>query len=410
MFTLMAKPTCGICNLRCGYCYYLEKTRLYPDERRFRMSDEVLEAYVRAYLQAGLPVTSFAWQGGEPTLMGLPFFRKAVGLQRRHAPPETQVLNNLQTNGTLLDETWCAFLREENFLVGISIDGPARLHDAWRKDAAGRGSHARVFRGLECLRDGGVEFNALVLLNDVNVREPESVLDFLADSGVRHVQYIPCLNVDDVGRGGRGSIGAAAYGDFLNRTFDLWLRRYVGRVFIQTFEVTLANWLTGESPLCVFRKRCGRHMIVEYNGDVYACDHFVVPEWRLGNIARDPLPSLAYGARQDEFDARKEDLPAVCRACRWESLCHGGCPKHRIEGDPPVNAFCEAYRMFFSHTEPVFRAMAADLAAGRTADHALHRLGLTKERPRGRPGRNDPCPCGSGRKYKACCGRGDDVR
>jgi len=376
-FHVMLKPSGPRCNLACDYCFYLGKTALYPEVRRFRMSDAVLETYIRdhiaAHAEIGLNEVMFVWQGGEPTLLGLPFFRRVLEVQRRHCPAGFRVSNAIQTNGVLLTPEWAAFLREAGFLVGISLDGPQALHDRHRVDRAGRPSHDAVMRGLDLLRRHGVEFNVLCVVHAHNVLKPKEVYRFLRAEGVEFVQFIPL--VDPVPGGGGAvtpaSVPPAAFGRFLCTVFDLWVSHDVGRVFVQFFDEQLALWMGRPASLCVFAEVCGPALALEQNGDLYACDHFVDPDHRLGNILAQPLAQMAWSDRQARFGAAKADLPRQCLECPTRFACNGGCPKDRIlptsDGAPGLNYFCASYRQFFAHAGPKLRQMAGLIAAGQPA-------------------------------------------
>lgn len=415
-FQLMAKPGGAACNLACDYCYYLDKEALYPG-RPLRMSDATLEAYVRQTIEAQPgPDVAFAWQGGEPTLMGLPFFERAFALQRRYRRPGQRIHNALQTNATLLDDAWGAFLRRHDVLVGVSLDGPRELHDRYRTDQSGHGSFGRVMRGVETLRRHRVAFNVLATVHHGNQDRPLEVYRFVRDElRARHLQLIPIVE-----RPGDGpphqvtdrTVDARAYGEFLVAIFDAWVRRDVGRMFVQMFDVTLGAYLGRPGGLCVFDETCGRALAVEHDGDVYACDHYVRPDHRLGNLTEAPLVDLVDGEAQRRFgDAKRDTLPAACRTCDVRWLCHGGCPKDRLvptsEVAAPLNHLCAGYRRFFTHTGPAMRFMADAVRAGRPPSSvmawAAHAAVATDSAHRGRP--NAPCACGSGRKTKHCCGR-----
>ncbi|OHE80933.1 MAG: anaerobic sulfatase maturase [Verrucomicrobia bacterium RIFCSPLOWO2_12_FULL_64_8] len=384
-FHLLTKPMGPLCNLDCTYCFYLEKTKLYPDTHNFRMSDEVLERYIRDYIasQPGEEV-AFAWQGGEPTLLGVGFFRKVVELQRRHANGR-RITNALQTNGTLLDDEWGVFLREQGFLVGISIDGPRALHDAYRVDRGGKSTFDRVMAGLECLKRNKVDFNTLAVVNRQNSRKPREVYQFLRRFGSRFMQFIPLVerlapagdagglslasppdlhgDADPATQVTAWSVRPEHYGEFLVAIFDEWVRRDVGRVFVQLFDATLANWVGAPAGVCVFSEKCGRALAIEHNGDVYSCDHYVYPSYRLGNVMSESLGDMVESQRQRKFGADKSDtLPAYCRACDWRFACHGECPKHRFlrtpDGEPGLNYLCAAYKRFFSSVAPYMDVMA----------------------------------------------------
>ncbi len=408
-FHVMAKPVGAVCNLACGYCYYLSKERLYPPGEDFRMSAAMLERLVQARIATSPgPQVDFTWQGGEPTLLGLDFFRRVVALQRRHLPPGWTCTNALQTNGTLLDETWCAFLREEGFLVGISLDGPAALHDRYRRDKRERPTQAAVLRGLRLLQRGGVEHNVLCVVHAGNAPHPLAVYRFFRDLGVRWLQFIPLVEWQGDGVSSR-SVAPEAYGAFLCAIFDEWLRHDVGRVFVQLFEECAAVWAGLPANLCVLQERCGAALVVEHNGDVYACDHFVMPEYRLGNLAVDELGTLAASPRLRAFgDAKRDTLPPACLACDVRFICHGGCPKDRWpQGASALsgrNYLCAGYQAFFRHVDPAMREIAALWHRGEDPARVMAQLRRREGRQARSVGRNDPCPCGSGRKYKHCCG------
>ena len=428
-FHLLAKPTGAVCNLDCDYCFFLSKELLYPGSR-FRMTDEVLETYLRQLIgaHAGQPEVTIAWQGGEPTLMGLDFFRRAARIVHELAPEGQEVLHTIQTNGTLLDAEWAAFFREEEVLVGISIDGPREIHDAHRVTKGGRGSFDRVMQGLAHLREAGVEWNVLTTLHAANAGRALEVYRFLRDEcGARFMQFIPIIErvaearddgtvpwsswrdrplyvqAGDVVTG--RSITGEQYGRFLIDVFEEWVRRDIGEVYVQMFDVALANWV-GEPPsLCIHSETCGRALALEHTGDLYSCDHFVEPEHRLGNIAERTLADMVASPAQQAFGLAKRDtLPRYCRECDVRFACHGGCPKDRFiatpDGEPGLNYLCEGYQAFFRHVDAPMRAMARLLEAGRPPAE-LRAAYAAQDAARGR---NDPCTCGSGRKWKACHG------
>jgi uncharacterized protein len=428
----MAKPTGALCNLDCPYCYYLEKERLYPAGQAFRMPGAILESFVKQHIasQPG-PEIAFTWQGGEPTLLGLDFFHEVVRLQREHAAGR-KVSNALQTNGTLLDDAWCAFLAEHGFLVGLSLDGPAGMHDAVRPDKGGHPTFAKVMRALALLRAHGTDFNTLTVVSSVNAGRPLEVYRFLKEAGSTHLQFIPLVErhpdaaaralgldlampPDLSGSAPQPSVTpetvtGAAYGAFLVAVFDEWVRNDVGRVFVQLFDVTLAGWMGMEPPLCVFRETCGDALVLEHDGSLFSCDHYVYPAYRLGNILEAPLDELARGPAQVAFGQAKTDtLPGYCRECEVRFLCNGECPKHRFvatpDGEPGLNWLCEGYKAFFTRTAPWFQAMAQLLDRGRPPAEVMRMVAKRdREEAMARAGRNDPCPCGSGKKFKSCCG------
>ena len=384
-FHFLTKPVGPICNLDCHYCFYLEKEKLYPGEKSWRMSDEVLEEYVRQYIQSQpIPEISFAWQGGEPTLLGVEFFRKAVALQKKYAQGKT-ISNAIQTNGTLLDDEWCEFLAANRFLVGISIDGPAELHDKYRVDKGQKPTFDRVMRGLELLKKHRVDFNTLTVVNRANSQKPLEVYRFLKSIGSQFLQFIPLVeraaSTEAKTEGyhfaapplpfdgqksppvTEWSVEAAQYGIFLCAIFDEWVRHDVGKTFVQLFDVALGNWMGLGSGLCVFAEKCGAALAMEHNGDVYSCDHYVYPRYKLGNVMNQSLGAMVNSPEQMRFGNDKLDsLPKFCRECEVRFACNGECPKHRFiqtpDGEAGLNYLCAAYKKFFHHVDPYMRAMA----------------------------------------------------
>jgi uncharacterized protein len=386
----MAKPTGAQCNLDCAYCFFLKKAALYP-EGSFRMSDAVMDRYVRQTVRSAQP--AIAWQGGEPTLMGLDFFRRVMAAEQKHMQPGMVVENTLQTNGVLIDEDWCRFLHDNRFLVGISLDGPAHLHDAYRKDKAGNPTFDKVIAAIRLMQTHQVEFNILCTVNAANSPYPLEVYRFFRDElGARYIQLIPIVEK----AGGRSAFAEATadkgagvgveitdrsvqpdqYGRFLNGIFDEWVKRDVGTVFVPFFDAVLASYVNGESSVCVLRPTCGDAMVLEHNGDVYSCDHFVEPEHLLGNITRTHLAELANSPQQRAFgQAKTATLPRQCRECRWRFTCHGECPKNRVlttsDGEPGLNWLCAGLMAFFEHTEQPMKEMAGLLKSGRYADEIM---------------------------------------
>jgi uncharacterized protein len=419
-FHVMVKPRGAICNLDCAYCYYLSKERLYPGSD-FRMSAEVLEAFTRQHIEAqGGPEVVFGWQGGEPTLMGLDFFRQAVAFQEQYARPGVEILNTFQTNGTNLDDAWCRFFGENGFLVGVSLDGPRELHDAFRVDKGGNPTFSRVMGGVRLLKRHGVNYNILTTVHAANAPYPLDVYRFLRDEvGTQFMQFIPIVQRDNETGLQEGtqvterSVTAQQYGDFLIAVFDEWVRHDVGRVFVQIFDTALAAWVGQRPGLCIFEETCGTAVALEHNGDLYACDHFVEPGYYLGNIRETPLADLVASERQQRFGLAKRDaLPRTCRECAVRFACNGGCPKDRIletpDGEPGLNYLCEGYKAFFTHIDEAMKFMAAELRAGRAPANVMRHMAEQDAASRQRfagVGRNDPCPCGSGRKFKHCHGR-----
>lgn len=375
-FHVMAKPIGALCNARCDYCFYLSKEKLYPGksgESDFRMSDETLERFVASYLQSqpeGTEEVHFGWQGGEPTLLGVAFFDRAVELQRRYARPGQRVYNALQTNGTLLDDRFAAFLAREDFLVGLSIDGPEPLHDRYRRDAAGRGTFRAAMAGLEALRRQGVRFNTLSSVHRANAEEPEAVYDFLTGIGSTYLQFIPIVEPDGETVVSERTVLAEQWGRFMNGVFHRWRRRDIGRIFVQHFDLLLGIRLGYPASLCVHAPVCGRSLAIEHNGDVYGCDHFVAPEHLLGNLRGNSLAELVEAPAQRRFgESKRSSLPEDCLACSFLDRCFGACPKDRLLEGPTGrrNWLCRGYRDFYGETEPYFDAMAAALRSGATA-------------------------------------------
>jgi uncharacterized protein len=406
----MLKPRGAICNLDCRYCFYLAKEDLYPGGA-FRMSDETLESYTRQYIEAQqVPEVTFAWQGGEPTLMGLPFFERAVEFQQRYAKPGVRIYNSFQTNGVPLDEDWCRFFRQHDFLIGISLDGPRALHDAYRVDKGGQPTFERVMRGVALMQQHRVEFNVLTCVHAANADHPLDVYRFLRDEvGTQFIQFIPIVEPRDLSR----SVTGEQYGAFLTAIFDEWVRRDVGRIFVQLFDVALGVWSGTRAGLCVFEETCGAALAMEHTGDVYSCDHFVEPAFYLGSLERLPLVEMVESAPQQQFgQAKRDTLPRMCRDCDVRFMCNGGCPKNRLlttpDGEPGLNYLCAGYKVFFRHIDRPMRFMAAELRAQRPPANimlALAREEAERARLFAGVGRNDPCPCGSGRKFKHCHGK-----
>lgn len=377
----MVKPVGDACNMRCAYCYYSNKSAVYAAPERTRlMTEATLELFTRRYIEAQTAgEIVFTWHGGEATIRPLDFYRKAVELQKRYGDGRP-ILNCLQTNGTLLDEEWCRFLHDNNWLVGISIDGPADFHDEYRRMAGDRPSHRTVMKAIEMLKRHHVEWNAMAVINDYNADFPEDFYRFFKNMGCRYLQFTPIVErsrgegapveaVDGEGTLTPYSVTPEQWGDFLCRVFDRWVRHDVGQVFVQIFDATLANWV-GEMPgLCTLSPSCGHAAVMEYDGEVYSCDHFVFPQYRLGNIADRSLIDMMMSDKQLAFGAVKtKGLPKQCRECRWNFACHGECPKNRFattpDGEPGLNYLCEGYRKFFAHVAPYMDFMRDCLNRG----------------------------------------------
>lgn len=418
-FHIMLKPRGAICNLDCKYCYFLSKENLYPGSD-FVMADELLEDFTRQYIEAQrVSEVTFNWQGGEPTLMGLGFFKKAIAYQRQYRKSGMRIQNALQTNGITLDTEWCRFFKKNNFLIGISIDGPRDLHDVYRVDKGGRPTFDRVMRGLELLKQHRVDFNVLTTVNAANAHYPVDVYRFLRDEvGTRFIQFIPIVERDNETGFQEGdettprSVGSKQYGQFLKAVFDEWVQHDVGRVFVQIFDVALAAWLGVRPGLCVFEETCGGALAIEHNGDLFACDHFVEPDHKLGNLVDAPLLELVGTEAQRAFgEAKRDTLPRYCLQCEVRFACNGGCPKNRFirapDDEPGLNYLCAGYKAFFTHIDRPMRRMATELRAGRPPANVMLRLrkeNAELQRQFSQASRNSPCPCGSNRKYKHCHG------
>ncbi|MBA7468645.1 Anaerobic sulfatase-maturating enzyme [subsurface metagenome] len=419
-FHVMAKPTGARCNLDCAYCFFLKKEQLYPDSA-FRMTDEVMEEYICQTIEGHrVPEVTIAWQGGEPTLMGLEFFQRSVEVQKKYAKPGTRIENTFQTNGILLDDEWCRFFHDNNFLVGLSMDGPGELHDAYRRDRRGRGTFDRVLKAARLLQKHRVEFNILCAVNSTNADHPLEVYRFFRDElSAQYIQFIPIVERENETGFQEGntvtdrSVRPEQWGRFLVAIFDEWIKRDVGRMFVLNFDGALAGWLGMAGTVCIFGPTCGLGVALEHNGDLYSCDHFVEPDHFLGNILTTPLMELVNSEKQRTFGMVKRDtLPRYCRECDFLAICNGECPKNRFiktqDGEEGLNYLCEGYRGFFSHADRPMRMMADLLRQGRSADEVMPMLAAAKrarEKRSVQVGRNDPCPCGSGLKYKKCCGR-----
>ncbi len=395
-FSIMTKPIGPRCNIDCTYCYYLEKEKLYPSEKKFRMSGEVLESYIRQLIEtsveAGMREVPFAWQGGEPTMLGVDYFRDIVALQKKHAPQGIAISNAFQTNGTLLDDNWGAFLKDNQFLVGLSIDGPKKVHDRYRVDRAGRPTFEAVMRGLEVLKRFEVDHNALCTVHRANSGKGKETYAFLKGAGFDYLQFIPIaerngadglagapqVDMDPGNSVTEWSVSPRAYGKFLCDIFDTWFRKDIGKVFVQFFDVQVGLWLDGRSSLCIFAETCGNGLALEHDGSLYSCDHYVYPEYRLGRITDTPLRDMLWTDRQADFGQDKRDsLTAQCQSCAFRFACNGGCPKHRFatarDGEAGHNYFCESYTMFFQHAGDRLKEMTRLIARGLPAAQAAER-------------------------------------
>jgi uncharacterized protein len=398
---VVAKPIGPVCNLNCEYCFYLEKQALFATNENYRMSDKVLSAFITNYITSQpTPVVEFVWQGGEPTLLGIDFFKRVIELQKPFVGTKT-LTNSLQTNGTLLTAEWCRFLKKHNFMVGISLDGPEEVHDRYRRDRKGKGSFDRVMRGLNLLQEHKVDYNVLACVARDTARHPLDVYRFFKDEGIEFIQFTPIVErLSDTANGTTGlrlagpaaldkkgrqgdvtpwSVIPEEYGDFLIAIYEEWVRHDVGTVFVMNFEWVLNAWIRNPSPVCVYADTCGRSVVIEHNGDVYACDHCVYPEYRLGNILSDMLPDMVARSLGTGFGVTKETgLPRWCRDCEVLPACHGGCPKHRFEttyyDEPGLQYLCAGYKKFFLHIRKYLRAMATLLENGLPASRVMEAI------------------------------------
>jgi uncharacterized protein len=391
---VVAKPIGPACNLNCEYCFYLEKQALFGPGEQFRMPDEVLSAFITNYITSQpTPVVEFVWQGGEPTLLGIDFFTRVVELQKPFLGTKT-VTNSLQTNGTLLTDEWCSFLRRNRFMVGISLDGPKEIHDRYRRDRAGKETFNQVLRGLRLLQKHKVEYNVLASVARETAKHPLEVYRFLRGQGVEFIQFTPIVErMPDVSSSRLGlklahpaslvraepqtevtpwSVLPAEYGDFLIEVYEEWVHHDVGTVFVMNFEWALNAWIGNPSPVCIHAKQCGKSLVIEHNGDVYACDHCVYPEYKLGNVLSDKLTAMAERSRQTGFGVAKETaLSKWCRECKVLAACRGGCPKHRFTtsyyNEPGLHYLCEGYKKFFMHIRKYCHVMTQLLECGQPA-------------------------------------------
>lgn len=393
---VMAKSVSSICNLACDYCYYLEKHHLYKDNalKNYTMSDELLERFVQHYIASQtMPQVLFTWHGGEPLMRPLSFYKKVVALQKQYAGGRT-IDNCIQTNGTLLTDEWCKFFKENNWLVGVSIDGPQEFHDEYRKNKAGAPSFNKVMQGIRLLNKHGVEWNAMAVVNDYNADYPLEFYHFFKSIGCRYIQFTPVVERLVSHADGRHlgsladqgdypvapfSVSAQQWGKFLCAIFDEWVRNDVGQYYIQLFDTTLANWVGEQPGVCTMAKQCGHAAVMEYNGDLYCCDHFVFPEYKLGNIYQDSLTKMVYSEKQLAFGSAKErSLPTQCRECNYLFACNGECPKNRFietdEPNKPLNYLCKGYYQFFEHAAPYMDFMKKELLAQRAPANIMEEL------------------------------------
>lgn len=388
---VMLKPAGSLCNLRCKYCYYLEKNALYTEQKNHVISDEMLDKFIHEYIEAQTsPDMLFCWHGGETLMRPISFYRRAIELQRKYARGR-RIDNTIQTNATMLTDEWCEFFRENNFLVGVSIDGPQEFHDEYRRTATGKPTFHKVMQGIRLLNKHNVEWNALAVVNDFNADYPLEFYNFFKEIGCHYIQFTPIVErrierndglslapgMEEGGELVDFSVTPEQWGKFLCTIFDEWVRHDVGTYFIQIFDATLANWAGVQPGLCSLAKECGHAGVMEFNGDVYSCDHFVYPEHLLGNINEKTITEMMYGEKQREFAKLKHELlPQQCRECPVEFACHGECPKNRFTrdkyGNPGLNYLCKGYRQFFEHVKPYMDFMKGELDAKRPPSNVMN--------------------------------------
>ena len=391
---VMLKPAGAHCNLACKYCYYLEKNNLYQNSHRHLMSDEMLEQFTREYIEAQtMPQVLFTWHGGEPLMRSIDFYKKALALQKKYAHGK-QIDNVIQTNGTLLTDEWCEFFAQNHWLVGISIDGPQEYHDHYRVTPAGKPSWEKVMQGISLLKKHRVEWNAMAVVNAYNAEHPLEFYHFFRDNGCQYLQFTPIVERLTEHEDGRtlasladdreipladASVTPEQWGNFLCTIFDDWVRHDVGKTFVEIFDCTLANWMGVLPGICAYSKECGHAGVMEHNGDVYSCDHFVFPEYKLGNIKDQSLIDMLYGEKQQAFGRLKHtSLPRQCKECDMEFACHGECPKNRFEkdkyGEPGLNYLCQGYYQYYSHVAPYMDFMKRELLAQRPPANIMKAL------------------------------------
>ena len=397
-FYISSKPTGSICNLDCNYCYYLEKTNLYSKKDKQFMDVGMLEHYIKSYIEeSSTAEVIFTWHGGEPLLQKIDFYKKAIEFQTIYAKKfKRKVVNSLQTNGTLINDDWAKFFAQHQFLIGLSLDGPAQLHDYYRSTKTGKPTFDAVMRGLEFLKKYKVEFNILATVNSYNVHFPLKIYNFYKEIGARYIQFTPIVEreMNDANQTSTGlhlasplipntqakitewTVNPLDYGKFLNTIFDEWVKQDVGEYFVINFDAMLANWMGVEPPICVFAKKCGHAIAMEHNGDIYSCDHFVFDEYKLGNIGNDKLSKLLNSAEQIKFGNDKQDnLPNQCKQCEFLFACNGECPKNRIlytkDGEPNLNYLCEGFKVFYRHIDPYMTFMVNELRNNRSPSNIV---------------------------------------
>jgi uncharacterized protein len=409
-FQIFVKPIGSICNLDCQYCYYIKKELLYPGTKSFQMTEDILEEYIVQHIEACPdPIIRFSWHGGEPTILGLDYFRKVVEMQQKYQSSNQKIVNGIQTNGTLLNEDWCHFFSEENFFVGLSLDGSKEMHNHYRHNRAGKPSFEQTIRGFEQLKKNEVNCEILCVVNSLNVQYPKQIYRFFKEIGAQYMTFLPLVEPHSKTKGGvsNRTVPSEAWGDFLSTIFDEWISYDIGQIKVQIFEEAIRTAFNQEHSLCIFRKTCGDIPVLEHNGDFYSCDHFVDTKHKLGNIMETPLVELLESSTQRTFGQDKWDtLPQYCQICEVKEMCNGECPKNRFiqtpEGEPGLNYLCSGYKRFFNHCYP----FVSEVANQWNQQNQINKTPLIQasdSQNQPKPGRNAPCPCGSGLKYKKCC-------
>ena len=408
-FVIMAKPVGPACNLECSYCYYLEAATLFSTRDTFRMSDEILENYIRQYIASSPgPEVLFVWHGGEPTLAGLDFYRHVVALQQKYLPDGKSFRNNLQTNGILLDDEWCSFLADNHFDVGLSIDGTQWVHDTYRRDHRSNGTYSMAAESIRRLQAQGIQPDLLCTVTSVSAKEPLSVYRALRDFDTGWIQFIPIVRRTPDGEVTPESVSGEAYGRFLSAVFNEWIHHDLDRSNVQLFAEMSLVWMGGSPSVCWMAPVCGRVLIIEHDGGIYSCDHFVNREHYIGNLATSPLSELVNSEVQRRFGEGKQKLlPHKCHSCSWLEVCNGGCPKDRFglseDGEPGQYYLCDGLRRFYSYAEKPLKYVIRHRKAGKSPEVIMTELREESRKKWKGIGRNDPCPCGSGLKAKNCC-------
>jgi uncharacterized protein len=402
-FQIFSKPVGAICNLGCRYCYYLKREDPCAEDHSIRMPYDILERYIVQHIHASRgSVIRFSWHGGEPTIPGPGYYRTILEIQQRHRPPGKRIANGIQTNGTLLTEEWCRFLAKEGFSVGLSLDGPQEIHDKYRLTKDGRPTHKKAMQGYRLLQQQGMTPDILCVINAHNVQYPDEVYDFFREIGARYIGFLPLVEPEAENGVSPSTVPAEAFGRFLCTVFDAWRDRDIGRIKVQLFEEAVKTTFDEEHELCIFRRTCGDIPVIEYNGDIFCCDHFVDPGHHLGNIQETPLVQLLESPDLIAFGRIKSDtLPHYCLDCEYLAMCNGECPKNRfirdLDGEKGLNYLCAGYKRFFNHIQPFLKGLEG------LRHSQSRRMDRVEAQVRTKTGRNDPCPCGSGKKYKKCC-------